>query len=266
MKLPQIGFGTYKHTGEAGQKAIAEALRAGYRLLDTAAFYGNEKEVAAATEASDVPREEIIIATKVWKDSLGYDAVRRAIDTSLKKLRTPHLDLCLIHWPAPPHMENRARLNAETWRALENAREEGQIREIGLSNFLVSHLSDLFLTAHHKPFCNEIEFHPGYTQQPTVQFCQAHGIQVLGWSPLARGKIFELPAIRTLAEKYGKTPGQICLRYAIQQGTIPLPKATTPSRMQENLAIFDFSLTEEEIMAIDALPETGFSGYHPDLH
>lgn len=263
-ELPHVGFGTYKLTGDTGLDIIAQAIQSGYTLLDTAAYYENEKQVADAIEQASADPQQLTVVTKLWKTDMGYDSARRAIDNSLKNLRKAQLDIYLIHWPAPANLPNREKINAETWRALENAKTEGQIREIGVSNFLNTHLQHLFHTAHHRPFCNEIEFHPGYTQADTVQFCHQHDIRLLGWSPLARGKALQHPAIEQLASKYQKTAGQICLRYSLQKKVTPIPKASSLHRMHENRDILDFQLSEEEVRTLDELPEMGFSGYHPD--
>ena len=263
ITLPFLGFGTYKVT-ENTEKIITDALEAGYRHLDTARMYGNEKEIGNAVKNSGIPRRELFLTTKVWKDDLGYDNTLRSFDASIKDLGVPYLDLFLIHWPkATPDADWKPVLT-ETWRAMERLYEEGAVAAIGVSNHLPHHLMHIMRNANTLPMVNQLEFHPGYTQQATVNFCQSRGILVEAWSPLGRAAMLEEPLILELAQKYGKSPAQICLRFALQNNILPLPKSSSPERMKENLDIFDFELEMEDMYRLMTLPQTGWSGHHPD--
>ncbi len=264
--LPAIGFGTYKAKEQEGIAAIKNALQKGYRLLDSAAKYENEEAVGKGIKASNIPREEIIVTTKVWRENLGYDNAKKAVAESLEKLQLDYIDLFLIHWPANArNFDNWQEVNAETWRALEELQTEGKLRSIGVSNFWLEHLEALLKTAKVKPAVNQIEFHPGYWQPEVTRFCEENDIVLEAWSPLARGRVFENELLNSLAKKYNKSVSQVCLRWVSQHGVIPVPKSTTLSRIVENIDIFDFALLEEEMEQIDNLPQMGFSGELPNI-
>jgi diketogulonate reductase-like aldo/keto reductase len=253
-ELP-LGYGTYLTTDV---ESTALALKTGYRLLDTAAKYQNEAVVGQAIRNSGIPRSEIAVATKLSQAT-------RAFEESLSRLGLEYIDLYLIHWPAnAKNYPQWEKANAEAWRAMEDLQRSGRIRHIGLSNFWKHHLDALCLTAREKPAVNQIEFHPGYPQLPLVQYCKAQDIQVQAWSPLARGKVLDHPVFQSLTQKYRKTPAQICLRWCIDQGIVPLPKSQNKERIQENFEVFDFALLPEEIESLLALPLSGFSGELPD--
>lgn len=264
--IPHIGFGTYKATEEEGIAAVKLALQKGYRLLDTAAKYENEVAVGRGIKESGVAREEIVVTTKVWRENLGYDQTLAAFEASLQKLGLDYVDLYLIHWPAnfKNFGEDWKQVNAATWRAMEDLQATGKIKSIGVSNFLETHLEALLETAKVIPAVNQIEFHPGYWQENTVRFCKENGIITEAWSPLARGKVFENPVLKTIADKYRKSVSQVCLRWCIEHAVVPIPKSTTPERIEDNLGIFDFELTPEEVLQINQLPVMGFSGELPD--
>lgn len=265
VKIPQIGYGTYKVKDDTAAKTIAEALECGYRHLDTARIYGNEKEVGEGIKASSVPRKDIFLTSKVWKTHLSYDDALRSVEASLKDLQTDYLDLVLIHWPMPEtdrHLWQEKDLSA--WQALEKLYEQKVLRAIGVSNFLPHHLMPLLAKANVKPMVDQLEYHPGYLQPYAVSFCQKEGILVEAWSPLGRMRVLEEPLLLELAEKYGKTPAQICLRFALENGVLPLPKSSSAKRMQENLDVFDFSLSPEDLSRIFTMAQTGWSGQHPD--
>ncbi len=265
-KLPLVGFGTYKATEEEGIKSVVDALNKGYRLIDSAAFYGNEEAVGKGIKESGVARKEIILTTKVWRESLGYENTKNAVADSLKKLQLDYIDLFLIHWPANArNYNNWQKVNADTWKALEELQSEGILKSIGVSNFWSEHLEALFQTANVKPAVNQIEFHPGYWQPEVTAFCQDHTITVEAWSPLARGKVFQSELLNGIAKKYNKSVSQICLRWIIQHGVIPIPKSTTLKRIEENIDLFDFELTDAEVKQIDYLPQMGFSGELPNI-
>ncbi|RST29109.1 aldo/keto reductase [Chryseobacterium lacus] len=265
VTIPAIGYGTYK-TAENDVSIILSAIECGYRLLDTASIYKTEQQTGAAIRQSGIPREEITVISKVWRNDLGYHKTKEAFAKSLKQTGLNYLDLYLIHWPANArNFNNWQKTNAETWRAMEELLEEGKIKSIGVSNFWPEHLEALLDSAKIKPAVNQIEFHPGYWQPETTQYCKEKGIVLQAWSPLARGRIFGNEILIEIANRHQKTVSQIALRWIVQQGVIPIPKAASKERMNENFDIFDFALSDEEMELINNLPETGFSGERPDL-
>lgn len=266
--MAAMGFGTWALTpGQDTFEAVKYAICSGYRLIDCAAFYGNEVSVGQAIQASSVPREELFITSKVWIDCLGYDKTIEAFHKSLRELNLEYLDLYLIHWPASPYKHpNWEHLNLETWRAMISLYQEGLIRNIGVSNFKELHLGALMETQI-QPCVNQIEVHPGYSQRRLIKFCQEHGIVVEGWSPFGRGRVLSNNVVLDLAAKYQRSPAQICLRFAHQLGVIPLPKSGSMDRMKSNLEIFDFALSDADMLSLFELDTTkvGFSGEDPDL-
>lgn len=263
--IPCLGFGTYKTPdGAEGAAAVRAALAEGYRHIDTAAFYGNETAVGQGIRESGLPREEIFVTTKVWNTDRGYEKARASVLESLKRLGLDYIDLCLIHWPAAPHQypETWEQLNLGTWRALTELYQEGKLRAIGVSNFKPHHLRALMDTEV-PPMVNQIEVHPGQPQEETVAYCQSHGILVEAWSPMGRGALLEHPAVTALAEKYRRTPAQICIRWCLEKGILPLPKSVTPARIAENTGVFSFQLASEDVAALDAVPPTARS-HDPD--
>lgn len=264
--IPAIGFGTYKATETEAIASIKSAVNRGYRLFDTAAKYDNEEVVGAGIRKSGVSRKELFITTKVWREELGYNETKNAFDKSLMKLQLDYIDLYLIHWPANErNYTNWQKTNAEIWRAMEELQQQGKVKSIGVSNFFPVHLEALLEHARVKPAVNQIEFHPGYWQPVVTDYCNEHNILIEAWSPLARGRVFKNEYLQQLADKYKKSISQICLRWILQHNVIPIPKSTTEDRIAENIAVFDFSLTEEEMKQIDLLPEMGFSGELPDI-
>ncbi len=265
VHIPAIGYGTYK-TAENDVSIILSAIECGYRLLDTASIYKTEQQTGAAIRESGIPREEITVISKVWRNDLGYHKTKEAFAKSLKQTGLNYLDLYLIHWPANArNFNNWQKTNAETWRAMEELLEEGKIKSIGVSNFWPEHLEALLDSAKIKPAVNQIEFHPGYWQPETTKYCREKEIVLQAWSPLARGRIFGNEILIEIANRHQKTVSQIALRWIVQQGVIPIPKAASKERMNENFDIFNFALSDEEMELINNLPETGFSGERPDL-
>ncbi len=263
--IPIIGYGSYKANEQEGIESIKHALAKGYRLIDTAAFYHNEIAVSRAITESQVPREEILVTTKLWREHLGYEQTKLRFHESMRKLGLDYIDLYLIHWPAnAKNYKNWEQANADTWLAMEELQAEGKIKSIGVSNFWPEHLEALFKTANVKPAVNQIEFHPGYWQPEVTSFCQEHGITVEAWSPLARGKFFGNTLLESIAQKHNKSVSQVCLRWVIQHNVIVIPKSTTPERIEENIDIFDFELSPEEMELIDKMPQMGFSGELPN--
>lgn len=264
--MPKLGFGTYRSTEQEGIEAVSTALKTGYRLIDTAAKYENEEAVGIGIKASGVAREEIFVTTKLWRENLGYKETKAELERSLSKLGLDYIDLYLVHWPA--NKKNYAdwqTVNADTWRAMEELQDERKIKSIGVSNFWPEHMNALFRTAKVVPAVNQIEFHPGYWQAQLTEFCKENGIAVESWSPLARGKVFDNTVLNEISKKYNKSVAQVSLRWILQHDVIAIPKSSTPERIKENIDLFDFELTRDEIKRIDALPTFGFSGELPNI-
>ena len=264
VEVPAVGYGTYL-TSEKDDGTVAAALEAGYRHFDTASFYGTEQALGEALKAAGVPREELFLTSKLWKDEMGYENALAAFERSLQKLGSDYLDLYLIHWPRTDDLTAEWRqLDRDTWRALEELYRAGRVRSIGVSNFLPHHLRNLMETAEIAPMVNQIEFHPGYPQTWNVEFCKAHGILPEAWSPFGRTRVLQDERLAGIAAKYGKTVAQLCVRFALQCGVVPLPKSSSPARMQANLDVFDFVISDEDMDRILTLPQFGWSGLHPD--
>jgi 2,5-diketo-D-gluconate reductase A len=250
VEIPQFGLGVWQvHEGSEVQRAVTAALDAGYRLIDTAAIYGNEEGVGEAIKSSGVPREEIFVTSKLWNDSHDYDAALQAFDDSLQRLGMDYLDLYLIHWPLP--MQGKY---TEAWRALEKLYADGKVKAIGVSNFKPAHLETLLKTSTITPMVNQIELHPKMQQLETRAFCTEHSIAVESYSPLMQGgEVLNDPVIVQLAAMHKKTPAQVVLRWHIQSGLIVIPKSVTPERIVENIDIFDFELSAEDMQLIAGL-------------
>ncbi|MEE1243756.1 aldo/keto reductase [Frisingicoccus sp.] len=265
VEMQGIGFGTWKSAdGQAAYDSVIEAIKAGYRHIDTATLYKNEASVGKAVNECGLKREEIFVTSKVWNRSRGYDKTMAAFEKTLSVMGLDYLDLYLIHWPAiPAQFEDWNDINLSTWKALTELYKAGKIKAIGTANFFPQHLESLMQTEV-QPMINQIEYHPGYTQDEVVKYCQANGIVVQGWSPLGNGAVLNDAFLGEMAAKYGKSVAQICLRFAVQNGIVPLPKSVTPSRIASNLDIYDFEISEADMKAIAAMPETGFSGWNPN--
>ena len=266
VAVPCVGYGTYlTPDGEIAKNSVINALNAGYRHIDTAFAYGNESAVGEGIKASGVKRDEIFVTTKHWVTMRGYEKATEAIDISLKNLGLDYLDLYLIHWPCVEKVSpDWKEINAETWRAFEDAYKNGKIRAIGVSNFQKKHYDALAERCSVKPMVNQIEFHPGYTQPETVAYSQEKGMLVQSFSPLGCGAVLGNETLASIAKKYNKSVAQICLRFVLQSGLNVLTKSVTPERIIENTQIFDFELTNEDMAVISAMPETGFTGWLPE--
>lgn len=255
--MPQLGLGVYKtQEGEEVKNAVRWALEAGYRSIDTAALYENEAGVGEAIRESGLPREEIFVTTKVWNTDQGYEQTLKAFETSRKKLGLEYVDLYLVHWPGRDKF-------IDTYRALEKLLAEGLVRAIGVSNFKEHHLERLMAETNVVPAVNQVEFHPRLRQKPLHDYCKAKGIALEAWAPLMKGQL-DLPVLVRLAEKYGKTPAQIVLRWHIQLGVIVIPKSVHRERIVSNADVFDFELTPEEMAKIEGLDENHRFGKDPD--
>ena len=265
VEIPCVGFGTFRTPdGEVAVRAVKEAIAAGYRHIDTAAVYGNERSVGAAVRESGIDRKDIFITSKLWNSDQGFDSTLHAFDKTMQALGTDYLDLYLIHWPIPrKHDDDWQQLNRETWRAMEKLYREGRVRAIGVSNFKPRHLDALLEKADIAPMVDQIELHPGMPQDETVEYCRARDILVEAWGPLAQGRLFESVELDVLAAKHRKSVSQIVLRWHLQRGILPLPKSITPSRIVENAQLFDFELSPQEMNFITHI-KCESSGLDPD--
>ncbi|MFE2993813.1 aldo/keto reductase [Nocardia sp. NPDC059246] len=258
--MPKLGFGVYNVVGDEAVVTITTALELGYRSIDTAAFYGNEEEVGRAVRESGLPRDEVFVTTKLWNADHGYDAAMRAFDASVKRLGLDTIDLFLIHWPLPA-----ADLYVDTFRALQTLKRQGRVVSIGVSNFTRAHLERVMVETGEVPAINQVELHPYYAQSELRAFHAAHGIVTEAWSPLGRGAEFNDSVIIALADKLGRTPAQIILRWHMQLGNVAIPKSTMPSRMAENLAVFDFELSGREMTQIVGIDKGARQGADPNI-
>ena len=246
-------------------RSVADALELGYRHIDTASIYRNEESVGKAVRDSGLARGDIFVTSKVWASEHGYDRASRAIDASLKRLGLDYMDMCLIHWPAnAKNYSDWQAVNADTWRALEQAKADGKVKTIGVSNFLVSHLVSLQDNCRIMPAVDQIEYHPGLLQPETVAFCKSNNILVEAWSPIGRARLLDDPTLNSIAHKHGKSVAQVCVKFALSQGVLPLPKSTHRARMAENADIFDFELDWSDIGDIEGMEEGKRYGSHPD--
>ncbi|MEV6593746.1 aldo/keto reductase [Streptomyces acidicola] len=259
VEMPQLGYGVWQVPDDEAERAVGTALEAGYRSIDTAAIYGNEEGTGKAIAASGIPREELFVTTKLWNSEQGYDSTLRAFDVSLEKLGLEFVDLYLIHWPLPAK-----GTFVETYKAFEKLHADGRVRAIGVSNFLPEHLEQLLDATSVVPAINQIELHPHLQQQAAREYHAERGIATEAWSPLGQGKgLLEVPAIVAIAQKHDRTPAQIVLRWHLQIGNVVIPKSVTPSRIKENIEVFDFSLDAEDMAAIGALNEDRRIGPDP---
>lgn len=259
VTMPQLGFGVFQVPDEETTAAVATALKAGYRSIDTAVIYGNERGVGRALADSGIARDELFVTTKLWNADQGYDATLAAFERSLGQLGLDHVDLYLIHWPTPA----RDRY-LDTWRALEKLYADGRTRAIGVSNFRPAHLERLLGAASVVPAVNQIELHPGLQQRESRDFHARHGIATEAWSPLAQGAVLKDDAVTAIAARHGRSPAQVVLRWHLQIGNVVIPKSVTDARIHENLDVFDFELDAREIDALNALDRGMRTGPDPD--
>ncbi|MFP4345698.1 MAG: aldo/keto reductase [Anaerolineales bacterium] len=249
VEMPMLGLGTWQiRDGKPVRRAIEWALEAGYRHIDTAAMYGNERGVGQAVRESGLPREEIFVTTKLWNDDHGYDQALRAFDESLRKLGFDYVDLYLIHWPVPGTRK-------ETWRALEKIYNEGRAKAIGVSNYTIRHIEDLLGSAEVAPAVNQVEFHPWLYQKDLLEYCREHEIQLEAYSPLTKGNRLDNPRVGEIAGEYGKSPAQILIRWALEHDVVVIPKSSDKQHIRDNADIFDFEISEEDMCRLDDLDE-----------
>ena len=259
IEIPQLGYGVFQIPPDETQRAVEAALEAGYRHIDTAAAYRNERGVAAGIAASGIPREEVFLTTKLWNSEQGFDSTLAAFDRSIEALDTDHVDLYLIHWPVPSR-----DLYLDTWRAFERIHAEGGSRSIGVSNFRIEELEQLQAEAEQQPTINQIELHP-YLQQAELRAWHAeHGIATEAWSPIAQGAALEDETIETIAAHHERTSAQVVLRWHLQLGNVVIPKSVTPERIRANLDLFDFELSEDDMAAIARLEAGHRTGPDPE--
>ena len=264
-KIPCIGFGTWQTPeGETAVNSVKEAINAGYKHIDTAAVYGNEKSIGKAIKESGINRNELFITSKVWNKDRGYKTTLAAFEKTINDLQLDYLDLYLIHWPASVNkFKDWDNINLETWKAMTELYKAGKIKSIGVSNFMPHHLKSLMETEI-KPMINQIEFHVGFMQEETFKYCNDNNILVEAWSPLGTGKMLNNDTLKTIASKYNKSAAQLCIRWCLQNNTLPLPKSITASRIKENTEIFDFVINDEDMKTINDMEYFAGSGHHPD--
>jgi methylglyoxal/glyoxal reductase len=257
IEMPIIGLGVYQtQPGKTTEQAVSFALRDGYRLIDTAKLYANESDVGRAISKGIVPRDEVFVTTKLWVSDEGYDTTLKAFDRSLSQLDTGYIDLYLIHYPVP-----RKRL--ESWKAMTKLLKDGRVRAIGVSNYTIHHLKEVLDSSDVVPAVNQVEFHPFLYQKDLLDFCRRNRIQLEAYSPLARGRMFDNGVIKTIAKKHGRTSAQVMIRWGLQHGLVEIPKSARKERITENSQVFDFTLSQEDMDALNALNQDRHMDWDP---
>lgn len=257
VEMPRLGIGTWQiRDGRPVRRTLEWAFETNYRHVDTAAMYGNERGVGQAVRESEIPREDIFVTTKLWNSDHGYDNALRAFYTSMQRLGLDYVDLYLIHWPVSGQ-------RAETWRAMEKIYEEGRAHAIGVSNYTIRHLEDLFKTANVAPAVNQVEFHPWLYQKDLLDYCNEHDIALEAYSPLTKGERLGDPKLQEFAEKYDKSPAQILIRWVLQHDMVVIPKSSNPDHIRANADVFDFEISEEDMCRIDAFDENYHCTWDP---
>ena len=270
FKIPKIGFGTYDEEFADNKETILQAIECGYRFFDTASLYETERSLGNALKESGIARKDVIIETKLWIDEMGAENVGKALDKSLNRLQTDYIDIYMMHWPRQTGAdgENWKQLDTETWKAMEDFVRQGKVKRLGLSNFLPHHLKNILKNCAIKPVVDQLELHPGYSQEAAVAFCAQNDVLPMAWSPLGRGRenatIGNSILVR-LAKKYGKSIQQVNLRFLLQKGILPIPKASSVEHMKANLDVFDFELSEDDVSMLSYMPQTAWLGEHPDF-
>ena len=257
-KIPVLGLGVWQAgAGKETRKAVSAALESGYRLIDTAKLYGNERDVGAAVRESGIPRDEIFVTTKLWNSDQGFESALRAFEGSRRELGLEYVDLYLVHWPVP-------QLRNESWKALVKIREQGLARSIGVSNYTIPHLEELLRATPVPPSVNQVEFHPFLFQRELLEHGQKHHIQLEAYSPLTRGRRLKHSLIKEIAAKYDRTPAQILIRWGLQHGLVVIPKSVRPERIQENADVFGFEIKSPDMARLDALDERSHLAWNPE--
>ncbi|MCQ4796307.1 aldo/keto reductase [Anaerofustis stercorihominis] len=265
LYIDKIGFGTYKAGNGDYVPTLINAIEAGYRHFDTAAFYNNEHLIKEAIFKSNVKREDLFLSSKVWKTEMGYDDTIKSFEKSLNNLGTDYLDMFLIHWPKKDlKSDDWKELDIKTWKALETLYKEGRVKSIGVSNFLPHHLINILDKCDIKPMVDQLEIHPGYIQKAAIDFLKDNDILPQAWSPIGRARVLKEERLMELSKKYNKSIAQICIRFILQLGVQPLPKSSSVERMKENMDVFDFEISIEDKFELMCLPQIGWSGEHPD--
>lgn len=270
-KLPKIGFGTYNEEFEDNKDVILKAIGCGYRFFDTASLYETERSLGNALRESGISRSEVVIETKLWIDEMGGENVRKAFDKSLNRLQTDYVDIYMIHWPRQTGADDEdwKALDLETWQAMEKLVDEGRVKRLGLSNFLPHHLKNILDNCRIRPVVDQLELHPGYSQERAVAYCLENEVIPMAWSPLGRGRenaTIGNSILVKLAKKYGRSIQQINLRFLLQKGILPIPKASTVEHMRSNMEVFDFALSEDDISMLSCMPQTAWLEEHPDFY
>ena len=256
VEMPIFGLGTYQARKGEAREAVLHAMKVGYRLIDTASMYGNEEDIGEATKQSGLPREEVFITTKLWNSDHGYDKALAAFEESRKKLGLDYVDLYLIHWPVEG-------IRSETWKAMEKLLEEGKCRAIGVSNYMTWHLEELLSHSSTIPAVNQAEFSPYLYLRDLLEFCQSHDIQLESYSPLTKGVKLDDPKLAAIASKYSKTPAQLLIRWVLQHGVVVIPKSSRKERIEENAAVFDFTISPEDMNALDSFHQNLRTSWDP---
>ncbi|MBO4706032.1 MAG: aldo/keto reductase [Spirochaetaceae bacterium] len=269
-KIPKIGFGTYNEEFADNTATIIKAIECGYRFFDTASLYETERSLGNALKQSGIARQDVIIETKLWIDEMGAENVKTAFEKSLNRLQTDYIDIYMMHWPRQTGADDEKwkELDVETWMAMERLVWQGRVKRLGLSNFLPHHLKNILESSTIKPVVDQLELHPGYSQEAAVAFCKANDVLPMAWSPLGRGRenaTMGNAILVRLAEKYGKSIQQINLRFLLQKGILPIPKASSEAHMKANLEVFDFELSEDDMAMLSYMPQTAWLGEHPDF-
>lgn len=269
-KIPMIGFGTYNEEFADNKKSVLQAIECGYRFFDTASLYETERSLGNAICESGIARSEVIIETKLWIDEMGAGNVEKAFERSLNRLQMDYVDIYMIHWPRQTGADDEdwKSLDIETWQAMEKLVDQGKVRRLGLSNFLPHHLKNILENCRIRPVVDQLEIHPGYSQEKAVAYCLENEVIPMAWSPLGRGRenatIGNSILVR-LSKKYGRSIQQINLRFLLQKGILPIPKASSPEHIRANMEVFDFELTEDDVSMLSCMPQTAWLLEHPDF-